>query len=487
MFDRILTSAGAVSAAVDGAVRSVLRGGAWAVQPASVLVAAVLAVLAGLLLVVALESSVDAEPRRLGVGEIAGAGLGARTHATVAGGLSTYYVEMFEDLDANGQWDEGEATVEWDYFLVDPATSRAVTVRSERPPEAVYTLAVSGYVVEDPTYVADAVDYFRDTIDAFGLTLDRARYVDATLSGAGAAHDLATDLPRAGTPVALSGARSADYLVSCSTDPDGDGTCDDDEVDRYDVLVFDPVSRRAVTVVTTDSPEFAPLAVAGVLRRDSRAVALALDVPGMDATALGFTVDPTLVLDEGAPVAASGGVLVSLAALAFALAAVIVLGAAGGYVRFRPDRRQPAPATSGDAPVNGPGALGPGERRPLRITGWIRGRDGMVQVREAAADLVRFVLAPAGAGAILPGSEASTLIVERRGRPEGVALGRGELVDLVPGAVRSLRGTRPALRATAGTGTIVLTFDDVAARDQSAAELFAGSGLAAERPWPPGN
>jgi hypothetical protein len=71
----------------------------------------------------------------------------------------------------------------------------------------------------------------------------------------------------------------------------------------------------------------------------------------------------------------------------------------------------------------------------------------------------------------------STVIVERVQRPEGVALGMGELRTLSVGTATTFRGSRPAIRATAGTGQLILSFDDEAARDRVVAELVAEAGL----------
>ena len=71
----------------------------------------------------------------------------------------------------------------------------------------------------------------------------------------------------------------------------------------------------------------------------------------------------------------------------------------------------------------------------------------------------------------------TTLILERLGKPEGVALGKGELKHLVSGRVMPFRGPRPALRVQAGTGTLLLSFDSKEARDRAAAELIGEAGL----------
>ena len=73
---------------------------------------------------------------------------------------------------------------------------------------------------------------------------------------------------------------------------------------------------------------------------------------------------------------------------------------------------------------------------------------------------------------------ATTLIVERTGLAQGVALGRGELRRISSGRVMTFRAPRPALRVVAGTGPLLLSFDSEAERDRAAAELLDEAGLA---------
>ena len=88
-----------------------------------------------------------------------------------------------------------------------------------------------------------------------------------------------------------------------------------------------------------------------------------------------------------------------------------------------------------------------------------------------------------------------TLLVQRRGRPEGLLVGPSDLVAPPErGSVASLRSDRPALRLTTAIGTLILTFDEAAARDRAAAVLMpAADGAASLHPtdeetgWTPGN
>ena len=195
--------------------------------------------------------------------------------------------------------------------------------------------------------------------------------------------------------------------------------------------------------------------------------------------------------------------------MCLALAGTILVGLAGGYLIYRRSAAAlPDPATT----------LGPGERLPLRITGVLRTPTGREHVREVPGELVRFVLgrpvepavdvqaADAGVAPIDDGAPqnvdpaapeptsrrprtlapaepgpdgpiATTLHVERDGRPQGVAVGLGEVSRLSIGQAMAFRGARPALRILAGTGLVVLSFDTPGDRDRAAAELLAETGL----------
>jgi hypothetical protein len=224
-------------------------------------------------------------------------------------------------------------------------------------------------------------------------------------------------------------------------------------------------------VLVRDFPEFTEDAVlTGELRREERAVDAAKLANGSDFRSLDLAVSDRYVLDD-ATAPASAPLAFGLAAALVTLAAVILVGFAGGYLIYRrSDIGLPSPATS----------LGPGERMPVRITGVVRTPTGLEHVREAPGALVRFMLGrplmtsgePADA---IP--DASTLIVERSGYPHGVALGLGETTRLSSGLVMTLRTPRPAVRVVAGTGPLLLSFDTEADRDRAAAELLDESGL----------
>ncbi len=259
-------------------------------------------------------------------------------------------------------------------------------------------------------------------------------------------------------------------------------------------------------MLTATSPEFAPAKFTGVLRRAPNRVAEAQVVQNepIRLSDYGVTVSPDYLLSDGDR-PSDPGLLFALAIVAGVVAAVIAVGVAGGYLRFRPGGKLPPAALE----------LPAGGRIPLRITGDLRTPNGFGHVREAAAELVRFVMVPVEAEPTeqpgppplpaapevpsttpaadvppttpapevppsTPGPDEpppTTLIIERGGRPEGIAVGEGELTAMETGTVYPFRGARPALRLTAGTGTLLVSFDSSTARDVAAAELAAETGI----------
>lgn len=117
--------------------------------------------------------------------------------------------------------------------------------------------------------------------------------------------------------------------------------------------------------------------------------------------------------------------------------------------------------------------LAPGAGIATRVSGRLRTPTGLEHVRETPARLVRFVSTHAATGDPL----TTTLIVERDGQRHGIGLGLGEVSALCAGRVMTLGAPRPALRVVAGTGPLLLSFENAAERDQAAAELLTETGL----------
>jgi hypothetical protein len=483
MLDRLISGAGAVTDAADRSVRSMERGsgsGLASTRPGSVAVAAILLILAAILVMAGLEATDDPRPASLAPADVAtAADLGNRTYASMHGSVYAGYVETYYDDNANSTQDPGENGINWYYWLVDPTARSGVTVRSARPPSEVFSYRASGVVVEDAAYVTEILADVGDEAESLDLEIDRTHYIDTTGDAVGAAapFDLATTLPADGTTVEVSGPRLGTFLSVCDTDSDLDGTCGDDEAVAYDLVVFDPVSKHGLSIRVAELPEFTDATITGLLRRDERAVDDARTTDGLRFDELDLTVSSRYVLDdEAAP--ASAPLAFGLAGVLALVAGTILIGLAGGYLIYRRAGRLPGPSTT----------LGPGERIPVRITGLVNTPSGRLHVREVPGALVRFVLRPA-TPATPPAEPATsddapvatpattTLLVEREGRPQGVALGPGETIRLSSGSALAFRGPRPALRVVAGTGPLLLSFDSEAERDRAAAELLDDTGL----------
>ncbi|MFL5676772.1 MAG: hypothetical protein ACJ77X_03945 [Chloroflexota bacterium] len=488
MLDRMISGAGAVTDGADRSVRlltSSSSGSPFAARPGSVAGAILLFVIAGLLLFSGIEATDPATPTRLDPATVSRASsvdLGERMYAAMDGSLLTTWVETFDDANANGIEDPDEHGFAWFYWLVDPKTRRGVTVRSTRAPASILTFQGAGLVVRDPhDAVSNDDGWFDREVAAEGLDVDSRIVIDTTHAvGATVPLDLASGVPSDGTAVDVVGSRTGAYRLVCGTDRDRDHVCDDEEIDGAEVAVFDPTSRHAVLVLLRDVPEFSSATLTGLLRREERSVDDARTTYGTDFSDLDIDVSARYVLDER--------VAPGTAPLAFVLALVLVVvgtmilaGLAGGYLIYRRSQDAlPAPATT----------FSPGERSPLRVTGLVRTRTGLEHVREAPADLVRFVLGrdvsrpaddveggDADEGADDVRAATTTLLVERADMSQGVALGRGELQRVSSGHVMTLRAPRPALRVVAGTGPLLLSFDTDAERDRAAAELLAEAGL----------
>lgn len=485
MLDRLISGAGALTDAADRLVRVFERGSGGGVlghRPGSVVVAGICAVLAVILVIAGIESTDNPTALTMTPVQVADAtDLGSRTYATISGSLASTYVETYTDENGNGSQDPGEDGVSWFYYLVDPQTRSGVTVRSETPPAELFVFETGGAIRTDPEYVALDIPEFLEESASQHFTLDATRYVDGTTPVAATVPlvDLANGIPSSTSPSRFSESRAVTYLPFCSADANGDGECGDDEVDLWDVAIFDPTSGIGITVMVDEDPEFTKASFTGMLRRDERAVSDAKTTEDLDLSHTRLDITDTYLLDAGsAP--ASAPLAFGLAAALGLLAGIILIGLAGGYLVYRKTTGSlPQPATT----------LGVGERIPLRVTGVLRTATGLVHVRETPADLLRFQTSPAASrpepaptGDASTGDPpvdvvTSTLILERQGRPEGVAVGLGELTRLSRGVVMPFRGRRAAARATAGTGPLLLSFGSAGDRDRAVAEMLDETGL----------
>ena len=387
MLDRLVSGAGAITDAADRSVRLLTSGSGRAVartRPGSLLVAAVLGVLAVLLVLAGLEATDPATPIDLSPAVVATSSrLADRTYATISGSIDGGYSGTYRDENGNGEEDPGETDRSWYYWLVDPTRRAGIAVRSSRPPAEVFTFTGRGVVRSDVGYAFDDDSGLDDEAARTGLLIDKDTLIDTTVDAAAAGpFDLAGVPPSLGSPVAVSGSRLGSYLAVCTGDVDRNGRCDDDEQDRIEIVVFDPGARHGVRVLLRDWPEFSEATMTGLLRREERTAAFAKGLMGADFDGLDLRVSDRYVLNEpetpaGAPAA------FALAAGFGAVAVAIVVGLAGGYLVYRPAGAPlPPPATT----------LGPGGAIPLRITGIVRTPAGTEHVREVPGSLVRLML-----------------------------------------------------------------------------------------------
>jgi hypothetical protein len=540
LLDRLISGAGALTDRADLLVRALTSGRGPDVmgnRPGSVLVIAILIVASVFFGFLAIESTDNPTPRAIAPAEVATAeDIGRRVYATIEGVVAESFVETFPDDDGDGIQDADETGDAWYYFLVDESGS-GVTVRSTRHPEDIYRYTATGVVVRDPEYVSVDVAQFGQLDGTSGIELDDTFYLDASTvpSGSPQPLDLSAEMPATGTAVTITGPYVG-WLDVCSGDADGDGECQESEFDAIDAFITDPDSGRAITVLQADQPEPVQLQFTGMLRDEAASILDAKSTRDLDFDSLGITVsDRYLLDDQAAP--ASAGLSLGLAILAGLLAAILAVGLVGGYLVFRRSKR-PLPSGGrtmgpGDGiPVHVTGALrregglihvretkGRLLRFPLESpaepvasaepeatpTNEAEGipavgpEASMTGPEVAPAEPEAPVAWEAPATPAIPSwssvvpappaakaaTEAAaprldvptTLILERLGRPEGVALGKGELKQLVSGRVLPFRGPRPALRVQAGTGTLLLSFDSKEARDRAAAELIGEAGL----------
>ena len=509
-------------------------------RPGSVLVIAILIVASLIFGFLAIESNDNPTPRTIAPGEVAAADdIGRRVYATVEGVLNENYVETYADADGDGAQDADETGDAWYYFLVDQSES-GVIVRSTRHPDDIYRYTATGVVVRDPEYVSVDVDKFGDLDGSAGFELDDTFYLNASSVPPGSPQplDLSAEMPAPGTAVTITGPYIG-WLDVCSGDADGDGQCEASEADAIDAMFTDPDSGRAITVLQADQPDPVPIQFTGMLRSEASSIRDATSTTDLDFESLGITVSDRFLLDDQAT-PASAGLSLGLAILAGLLAAILAVGLVGGYLVFRRSKRplpsggrtmepgdeievrvtgalrregglihvreakgkllrfplesmiEPAAApaepvapaepeaTAEETPALEPEATMPepeaAPAEPEAPVPWETPATPAIPTWSSVVPAAPVDEAASGAPA-LRSDVPTTLLVERFGKPEGVALGKGELKQLVSGRVMPFRGSRPALRMQAGTGTLLLSFDSKEARDRAAAELIGEAGL----------
>ena len=244
-----------------------------------------------------------------------------------------------------------------------------------------------GVVVDDPTYVKDDVAHFKDDTDELGLTLDpSSTSMPRSHRPDGPTADLAGTPPTDGTPVEISGSRLVDYWPICSNDANGDGTCTDAEADGFDVIVYDPVGKRAMTVLTRTSPAFTDATMTGMLTRNEQAVDEAQGSGPIDVGEHQLEVSRSLPARRWRDPAGSPLAFLLAAVLAL-LGGVILVGVRGGYLVYHRHAGPLPEPRSTHGSRRTPAAQGHGFH-PHAV--WTAPRP-----RGAGGPLVRFILRPA--------------------------------------------------------------------------------------------
>ena len=172
--------------------------------------------LAGLLLLVGIETTAPPTAGDLRAGDLAGTtGSASRRTRPSRGRLPR--------PSSPTSYDGDEHERAWFYLLVDPTARRGITVALGSAADRGVHLADDGAsIVEDPEYVEDDIDYFKGDTDELGLTLDPKVYIDATAAPATRPNGStsAPAPPADGTVVEVSGSRLVDYWPTCLEDPE---------------------------------------------------------------------------------------------------------------------------------------------------------------------------------------------------------------------------------------------------------------------------
>jgi hypothetical protein len=514
MLDRLRSGAGAIADIADRIVQAFIRVGRLGPIVAIALLGFGSAVMLGL----GIEATDNPEPRQIGSAEVASAtDLGRRTYATVSGTLAASYIETYDDVNNNNQRDPDEHGRSWFYWLVDPATNSGVTVRSKHGPDEVYHFEATGSARHDKDYVGADRSAFAPTLQDYSVDLGEIVIDTKTGSnGTAVAYDWSSPPPT--ETIATVSGTSLGEVGYCSTDSNANGNCDGDEIDGWDLLVYDPATKHGVLVITDSDRLAETRKLTGMLRRDPGAVRDAKNPTEANFafSDLGFSVSDEYVLEEGgkplsAPLAFASSGLLAL------LAVIVLIGWRSGYIVYRREDR-PLPSRGR--------SLGIGEKVPVHVSGPLMGGKGRIRAREASADLVRVAIDtptptpgvvavppssssgapepnqlsqrpppvirpdgtigeadappadPTAAESTAPPPEPETaLVIDRSKAGAGALVGSGAVKGLSVGRVEPLRGPRPAIRVATDAGRLILSFNSVADRDRAVAELLEDNDL----------
>jgi hypothetical protein len=350
----------------------------------------------------------------------------AGTLVTITGPYVGYLDVCSGDADGDGTCEEAEFDL-IDAFIADPDTGRAITVVQEDHPSQELS-SFTGMLRDESSSIAEAKSTRDLDFDALGITVSDQYLLDDQATPANGILSMAAAIGAALVAAILAIGLAGGYLVFRRSKR--------------------PLPSGARTLGPGDE---IPVRVTGSVRREggllhlreakARLVRFPLEAP---APAVPAPAEPP----AEAPVEAEPAAPVVWASTSERSPADAAVTPAETDVAPEPPPVEPEPA-------------------PPDPTGWVPSWSSVIPQVEPAAEQ------PADRRSDVP----TTLIVERVGKPEGVALGRGELKQVMSGRVMPFRGPRPALRVEAGTGILYLSFDSKEDRDRAAAELIAEAGL----------
>ena len=506
MLDRLISGAGAVTDAADRAVRLLVggwRGGLRDDAPGSVVVAGLLLVLAGILVAAGLEVTAPTTPVPLDPAGVATArDFGERTYSTMTGSLSTTWIETSRRRQRErhrGRRQTGGRRGSTGSSI--PSGGRGVTVRGARSPAEIFTYRGAWDRVRHrrirrtaPRNTGCSTTRSPERASPVG-SRGGARYDDRPVGEprpGGAGPDRSR---RPGTAVELSGARTRRATSRCDSVDSDLGTAAATPTTRIATRSWpwSPATRRGDPGARAASrPHSGDATVTGAPPTRGAGGGRRADEPGFrfhGARSPGSQI-ATCSTRSRRPAARRWRTSWPRVFLALAGRSSSGWPAATSSTDAPPPRCPPrrrrwarastspcgSPASSGRRPVASTSGRCQGELvrfvlgRPVEAVVDVHAADGGVapagrwRPPERRSGRTRRDHAARGPRADRggPGPDgpiATTLHVERDGRPQGVAVGLGEVSRISIGQAMAFRGARPALRILAGTGLVVLSFD----------------------------
>ena len=241
----------------------------------------------------------------------------------------------------------------------------------------------------------------------------------------------------------------------------------DGSYDHSEFIIGDPTTNQCLVVVSrlTEPQMSARLSadgtvtLTGMLRTDSSEIQEAIDTLGTDASS--FHIDTNVLLREG-DTPANPTQMYALAVALFAIALLLLVGWAIGYLVFRPAKARQGFSTSGMT-----------EAIPVHVTGLVPQFTNGIRTREKGGELR---LATFMADASQAHEAPVDIVFKTRAGNRGLRLMPG-LTSARLGKAYPLKGSRPAIRLHFGRYKLILSFDTEQARDMAFDQLRISSRL----------